>query len=569
MQPHPDNNVKPRNEIRDLFKGPIYLLLLKLPFFLIGLIIYIVYRIVKFAVEQMIKMFAAVVIYSAYLVENIGYYLVLICRGFPTYVRYFGTTFYRKILEPVKLFMYNSILPFMYDISKWILDTISCFCIRCYQQIIQPALLLCYFYIIAPIPTWINELSIAFRIQLSLLFLRFRSACIWTWQNILYPLSIFIFIDILLPFYTNIVKIGPYIYTEFLIPLCIRVKGVVPIIQYYLQKLLLHVSTCLLCTISSFCDMCGFFYGYIVKVGPYVYTEFLIPLFRQVKGVVSIIYYYLQQLLFHVSTCIVCTIGSFCDMCGFFYGYIVKIGPYIYTEFLIPVCKQVKDVMSVLHHYLRNLLLHVSTCLVYTICSFCDTCAFFYNYILLPFYENIVKIGSYIYTEFLIPLFRQVKDVVSIIYYYLEKLLLHVSTCMACTIGSFCNDCTFFYGYILLGFDQVIFKICPFIYRELLKPVSKSVRYIARMICDSVFQFIFNTVGNGLYSIGQSCYEYLLQSWSIIVSTILPAIGNLFSEIVIAVWSGVNATALAIATLGRAVVSVFSGGPASSREVWQ
>jgi hypothetical protein len=569
MQPHPDNNVKPRNEIRDLFKGPIYLLLLKLPFFLIGIIIYIAYRIVKFAVEQMIKMFAAVVIYSACLIENIGYYLVLICRGFPTYVCYLGTTFYRKILQPVILFVYNSILPFMCDVSKWILDTISCFCIQCYQQIIQPALLFCYFNIIAPIPTWINELSIAFRIQLSLLFRRFRSVCIRTWQNILYPLSIFIFIDILLPFYKNIVKIGPYIYTEFLIPLCRRVKGIVPIIQYYLRKLLFHVSTCVACTIRSFCDACAFFYCYIVKIGPYIYTEFLIPLCRQIKDVVLIMHYYLRKLLFHVSTCLVCTIGSFSDTCAFFYGYIAKIGPYICTEFLIPLCRQIKDVVLIMHYYLRKLLFHVSTCLVCTIGSFCDICAFFYGYILLPFYTNIVKIQPYIYTEFLIPLCRQVKDVVSIIYYYLQKLLLPVSTCVAYTIGSFWDTCAVFYGYILLGFDKAIFTICPFIYHELLKPVSKSVRYNARMICDSVYQFIFLTVGNGLYSIGQSCYEYLLQSWSTIVSTILPAIGKLSSEILIAVWSGVNATALAIATLGRAIVSVFSGGPASEREVWQ
>ena len=245
MRLHPDNSARTRHEIRNFLEGPIYVLLLKVPISLIGIILYVIYGIAKFIVKQLSKVFAALAIYTAYLlVDSVGYHLVFICKHFPAYLRYFGAKFYRNILRPVKFFTHNSILLVMYDVSEWILDTILWFGVWCYQQIILPVVRFCYIRVIAPIPTWMNELSIVFRSTLRLLFRRFCSACIWAWQHILYPLCLFIFIDIPLTFYQNVFKIGSLIYTGFFIPFNRCIKYMVPIIYDYLRKLFVYVSTC-------------------------------------------------------------------------------------------------------------------------------------------------------------------------------------------------------------------------------------------------------------------------------------------------------------------------------------
>jgi hypothetical protein len=439
MWPRPDNNVRPRDEIRNLFKGPIYLLLLKVPLFLIGIILYITYRIAKFTVKQSINILVAVVIYTAYLVESIGHSLILIFKAFFTYVRYLSAKFHRSILQPVKFFTYNSIFPVIYDVSNWIAGTIVWFCVHCYQRIILPAIQFCYLCIIVPAPAWINEFSIICSSTLSLLFRRLRSACIWSWQNILYPLWIFIFIDVLLLLYQSIVTIGSF-----------------------------------------------------------VYTELLTPLSRYVKYIMRVIYYNIPKLVLHASTCVVCTIDSFCD-----------------------------------------------------------ACTFFYRRTMLPLYQNVVKIGSFVYTELLTPLSRHVKYIVQIIYYNVLKLLLHVSTCVVCTTGSFYDACACFSEYTLLPFCRAILTICPHIYREVLKPVSRLALYTARMLCDKLYQFVFHPTWCALYLMVQFFDEYLLQPLSSAVSTLLPAIVEVFRGIFIVVHSGLNTAALAIAASGKAVGSIF------------
>lgn len=372
MQLHPDNNVRVRDEISNFLKGPIYLLVLKVPLFLIGVILYIIYRIVKFTIKQLIKLFTTILIHIAYLVENTIYYLILILKRSSVYVQYFSVKFYINIFQPIKFFMFNFIFPIMYNVNKLILDTVSWFCVWSYQQIIRPLVLFCYLNVILPNYTWMKELFITFYNIFSLVFHRFCSLCIWIYQNILYPLWIFILTNILV--------------------LC---------------------------------------------------------------------------------------------------------------------------------------------------------------------YQNALRIGSLVHTILLIPLNRLIKYILPIIFFYLQTLFLDVSTCVMCTIGSFCDVCTFVYGYILLPFCQTIFKISLFIYRELLKPVMKLILYMARIICDKLYQFIFYPIGCVLYSIEQFCYKYFSQLLSGIVYILIPAAMKIFSEILIMIYSGLNATALVIGTLSKAIASIF------------
>jgi hypothetical protein len=189
--------------------------------------------------------------------------------------------------------------------------------------------------------------------------------------------------------------------------------------------------------------------------------------------------------------------------------------------------------------------------------AFCDAYTFLYRCTPLPVFQIIIKIGSFVFGELLTPLYKWIKDSMRIIYYYLRPLVPHVSTCVVRTIGSFCDACIFFYGYTLLSFSRAILTVSPYIYREVLKPVSKLALYIARMFCDTLYRFVYCDLGWALYSLGQFFYIYLLQPSSSVVSTVLPVIVKISSEIFNVLHSGLNATALAVATSGRAIASIF------------
>jgi hypothetical protein len=147
--------------------------------------------------------------------------------------------------------------------------------------------------------------------------------------------------------------------------------------------------------------------------------------------------------------------------------------------------------MPTIYYYLRKLFLHFSTCMMYTIGYFDNACVFFYRYILLPFIQKVLKIGSYTYSGCITPLYRWIKDIIPIIDYYLQKLLVHVSTCIMCTIGSFGDACVFFYQCILLSFSHQILNIGSYIYSGYLTPLYRWVKGIIpimyMIICESCY----------------------------------------------------------------------------------
>jgi hypothetical protein len=682
MSLHSDNNdKKPHNEIRNFFNRPIYLLPLKIPLVVIGTIFYIMYCAVKLTIEQLVNMLVTIVIYVSHLAENIGFRLILIIKNFPMYFWHISTKFYWNIMQTVKFFVYNIILPVISNMNKWILGKLLWFCIWCYQQVIIPTVRFCYLSIILPIPTWINELSIALRSTLSFLFHRFRSAFIWTCQTIL--LWIFTFIYVLLLFFNDIVKIGSsiyphvsicvvctigsfgdacvffyqcillwfsqqvlkigsYIYAELLIPLYRWVKSIIPKLYHYLRKSISQVSAFMVHIISSYSYKCMSLYAYVLlsftqkvlKIGSYIYTELLIPLYRWIKSIIPKLYHYLRKSISQVSAFMVHIIPFYYYKCVSLYGYvllsftqkILKIGSYVYTELLIPLYRCVKGTMPIIYYYLRKLFLHVSTCMVYTIGSFDDACMFFYRYILLPFIQKVLKIGSYIYIGCLTPLYRWVKGIIPIIYYYLRKLLLHVSTCIVYITGYFYDACALFYRntlllfnqkvlkigwyiytgiltltplyrwikgmipkvyyclgkiisqvgtfvvhilpsycynhafryvYILLHFCQTSFTICSLIYGEMFKPAIRLVVYNVRMIYYQLYQYVFQPIGYILYSMKQFYNIHFLQALRSTISTLLPTILKISREIFIIVQSSLNAAAIVLTILAKAIRSLF------------
>ena len=361
MQSRPDNNVKLRNEIHKLLKGPVYLLPLKVPLILTGVILFIVYRAMKLTVKHSINILVPSIIHMTHVVEYIGHYLFLIFKIFFTQVGHISRKLYMNIVKPSILFTCKSIFPVIYNVSKRIFDAIIWFCVWCYQQIILPTFQFCYLRVIVPTSQWIIEFSVVFYSTLGLLFRKFRLACIWTWQNIFYPLWMFIFINVLLSFY---------------------------------QSLLNYTILCGTFTIGSFREACGFFgkaallpiFRLSVKIGSFICTEFLAPLCEWLKDSMRIIGYYLLQLVLHGFTCVQCTIGSLREACASFSNYILlpllrvilKICVHIYGEVLKPVCRLALYTGRMFCDKLYQFGFHPIMCLIYSMEEY------FYLYLLQP-----------------------------------------------------------------------------------------------------------------------------------------------------------------------------------------
>ena len=205
MQARSNNNAKVRNEIQNLFKGPAYLLPLEVPLVVIGVILIIGYRGVKFTVKQSVKILIRSVVYTINLVDRIIHYLSLLLKIIFIHAQHFSMEFYRNIVKPITVFTCTSVFPVIYNISKRIINAIVWFCVWYYQTFILATFKFCYLHMVVPISKWIIEFAVVFCSILRSLFRKFRLACKWMWQNILYPSWRFILSHVLLLFYQSIV----------------------------------------------------------------------------------------------------------------------------------------------------------------------------------------------------------------------------------------------------------------------------------------------------------------------------------------------------------------------------
>jgi hypothetical protein len=149
---------------------------------------------------------------------------------------------------------------------------------------------------------------------------------------------------------------------------------------------------------------------------------------------------------------------------------VLKIGSYIYAELLIPLYRWVKSIIPKVYDYLWKTISQVSAFMVHIISSYYYKCVSLYAYVLLSFSQNLLKIGSYVYTELLIPLYRWIKSIIPKLYYYLRKTISQVSAFVVHIIPFYCYKCVSLYGYVLLSFTQNVLKIGSYVYTELLIP---------------------------------------------------------------------------------------------------
>ncbi len=308
------------DEIRAFFKGPAYLLLFKLPLFLVGIVLYAAYYIVKFVAVQLIKLFYGIIKSSRSLINDICYYIVLVCTKFVTFVWYWGKEFYENILQPIGYYMCNYIVPAISNAITWIAETIMYLCVQFFQLILLPTGRFSYIYIIVPTYMLFDYVSTALYVAFHSLFIMIRVACVWIWQNIIDTLCPLIYNYMLLPFSRGIVTICSFIHTQVLTPLGKLLMYIVQILLCWLYQLFVYAVRCMRHVVDQFCYVCIFIYTYMllpfyrafVTICFFVYTQVLTPVGRLLVYSAPIIRYQLYQFVLYPMSRLICTVGYFC-----------------------------------------------------------------------------------------------------------------------------------------------------------------------------------------------------------------------------------------------------------------
>jgi hypothetical protein len=380
------------DEIRTFFKGPVYLLLFKIPLLLTGIALYAAYDIVKFLVVQLIELCYGIIKNSEWLINNICYYIILVCTTLAIFVQYWGKEFYNNILQPIGFFVYNYILPAIFNALSSIVDTIMCFCDQFYQLILPPTARFCYIYVIVPSSKSFYYVWMAFHSAFNLLFTTLRVACVWIWQNITDALCLFIYNYMLLPFGHATVTICSFVHTQVLPPV---------------GKLLVYIAETLSCWLYQFCVYAVM---YVVQAADHLY--YACPFIYK---------YMLLPLCYAIVTACSC----------------------IYTQVLTPVGKLLVHIAETLSCWLYQFLVYAVTYVVQAAVHLYYACPFVYKYMLLPLCHAIVTACSCIYTQVLTPVGRFLVYIAPIIRYRLYQFVFYPIGCLLYTVG-YCS-----YGFVL------------------------------------------------------------------------------------------------------------------------
>lgn len=240
------------DELRTFLRGPKYLLLFKLPFFLVGIVLYAAYHIVKYVAVQLIKWCHVIIKKFMWLIKDIYYYIILVCIKFTKFVQYCSIQFYKEILQPVGFLLYTYILPNVLHAITSIAHTFMQCCFQFYREIVQPIARLSYTYIIVPSAATFDYISTAIYNVFSLLVPKLRVAGIWIWLNIVYPLCTSIYKHILLPSYDSLIVICLFTYTQILVPLGRLLVYIARLLCDWSKQLLFHAIRYVLCAVNHF-----------------------------------------------------------------------------------------------------------------------------------------------------------------------------------------------------------------------------------------------------------------------------------------------------------------------------
>jgi len=543
MPSHPDNNDTPDNGFYSLFQGPKYLLPVKIPAIIIVILLYLTYHVIKFTIEQLVNMLVTLVYCVLHLVTNLFMWIKtqipLFCMWLYQQI-FLGTVqfCYLNVILPFPTWIKKLFIVFR-STCLHIWETIlyplwSYTSVHIFSPLLMNLLkLMSYTYanLLAPLYRWIKDLTARMISQVKLFVV---------YTIPLYCFKCLNFYGYILLLITVIViEIISYIYTKFFVPLCRYIKFIISIFYHYMTKSWSYIYTCIVCTIDSFCEASRFFCEHVARSIAYIYSDLLVPLhgfirnitakiifqlkvfivhtiplywwkfwstcrfilfsinrivgnimtcvytnlltplYRCIEYIISTFYYYTTKSWPYIYTCIVCTIGSFCEASTFCYEYVLRVIVYIHNHLLVPLYRWIKDIIG-------QFIFQVKVFIMQTIPFYCHKCLFICRYILLSTCRAVILIVSYVFAKFFVPVYRYIKRILSALYYYAQQSWSYIYTCIVCVIGSFCEASTWLYEYVL--------RLIAYIHTNIFVPLYGLITNLTTKTISQVKIFIVYTI---------------------------------------------------------------------------
>jgi hypothetical protein len=564
------------NELREFFKGPMHVLIFKVPLLLIGAIIYMAYYIIKTIFVKLIRVIYSSVLSIPRLFENINFYLTLLYDRILKWTGYFVVKQYKNIIKPVRIFVRDHILPTVYNEIQRIAQKIGWLGVVCYQSIVQSTARLCYAYLIVQFPEWIDYVSVTLHNNLCLLYRTVKFTCLWMWANILHPLCLWIYSDILLRSYRTVIRMLSFIYIEFLPTTDRFARRTAQIVWYWLNRFILYIYLDLLRAIWFIYDSSSIvyrrvllpLYQTVVRFILHINNKILKPVIQRITPIVKIISYYLMKVVFHaiiyVSHAIIYSYHSFIPFCRHnllsFYQTLIRMCTFIYTvgprvtyrlarrtvqiilycldcfifyidrslvraiHFIYDVGQWALCKMKIISYNLMKIVFYIFIYSSYAIINSYNAFVLICRQYLLPNWHILIQIYSFIHHQILPVVGRFTMRILRTIWCWLKRFILCVRLGLLNMIRFIYNASRIVYGYVLLPYYRAVIRFCLYVNNEMLKPVGQRIISLVKTIYYCLMNVICNATTSVLHTIIYSYdvvvfiyREYLIPLWHTLI----------------------------------------------------
>ena len=422
------------NGLREFFRGPIHLLILKVPLLIIGTIFFVAYLIVKHTIIQTSRFIYSAIASIPHLLKSSTNYLILIYHKIPEYARYLSEWFYTKILIPIRFFLENYILWNMCNAMQWIGKKIVSLSVEFYRSILQPIGQFCYICAVERFPQCIDDLLAALFDVIRLLVTKLSSTCLWLWHNILHPLCSAVNRYLLLPTYRIIAKILSYICNEVVPAATQFLKLTARTTCHWWNQLILHRSLIALRITRFFRDTAMMLHQHVLSpmyvavetAISYATNVIVIPCYQWTIQLIKTISYHsfiaLFRALIHISETIIRLYQAILYLGTHYWLWLHHVVRKVYTFIVddffpaaLLLAKRIaRFIGSCANYLLRN---------VYPVSSgiipfFRDTATVLYQGILSPMYAVVVTSVLYATNVIVIPCYQRTIQMIKTISYH-------------------------------------------------------------------------------------------------------------------------------------------------------
>jgi len=521
--------------------SPLLMNLLKLMSYTYANLLAPLYRWIKDLTARMISQVKLFVVYTIPLycfkcLNFYGYILLLITVIVIEIISYIYTKFFVPLCRYIKFIIsifYHYMTKSWSYIYTCIVCTIDSFCeaSRFFCEHVARSIAYIYSDLLVPLHGFIRNITAKIIFQLKVFIVHTIPLYWWKfWSTCRF---------ILFSINRIVGNIMTCVYTNLLTPLYRCIEYIISTFYYYMTKSWPYIYTCIVCTIDSFCEASRFFCEHVARSIAYIYSDLLVPLhgfirnitakiifqlkvfivhtiplywwkfwstcrfilfsinrivgnimtcvytnlltplYRCIEYIISTFYYYTTKSWPYIYTCIVCTIGSFCEASTFCYEYVLRVIVYIHNHLLVPLYRWIKDIIG-------QFIFQVKVFIMQTIPFYCHKCLFICRYILLSTCRAVILIVSYVFAKFFVPVYRYIKRILSALYYYAQQSWSYIYTCIVCVIGSFCEASTWLYEYVL--------RLIAYIHTNIFVPLYGLITNLTTKTISQVKIFIVYTI---------------------------------------------------------------------------